>query len=220
MLFGETSAATAGTLTNELANQAEVGISTATASTAAPVSIIQGSVTATTGPPALQIQTTWNNASLTGEGILFNATNTSSTGSKLIDLRVGNTSEFTVGTSGLATLGTATCTTVGTAGGMCPAEGTAPTNVSGSDALYADSTVHELMAAERQHKFRNDRQIPSERSQLDRANCLYQHRDSLPSFGRGRTIAGHYPTLQLLGKWHGWLRRDRRIGRSHGDVDR
>lgn len=43
-------------------------------------------------------------------------------------------------------LGTATCTTFGTAGGICPAEGTAPTNVSGAAPLYPDSTAHEYMA--------------------------------------------------------------------------
>lgn len=49
--------------------------------------------------------------------------------------------------SGALALGTATCTTFGTAGGICPAEGTAPTNVSGAAPLYPDSTTHEYMAA-------------------------------------------------------------------------
>lgn len=48
--------------------------------------------------------------------------------------------------SGALALGTATCTTFGTAGGICPAEGTAPTNVSGAAPLYPDSTAHEYMA--------------------------------------------------------------------------
>jgi hypothetical protein len=43
-------------------------------------------------------------------------------------------------------LGTATCTTFGTAGGICPLEGSAPTNVSGAAPLYPDSTAHEYMA--------------------------------------------------------------------------
>jgi hypothetical protein len=37
--------------------------------------------------------------------------------------------------------------TAGTAGADCLAEGTAPTNASGTTAIYADSTQHELMAA-------------------------------------------------------------------------
>lgn len=44
-------------------------------------------------------------------------------------------------------LGTATCTTFGTAGGMCAAEGTSATNVSGTSNLYPDSTAHEWKAA-------------------------------------------------------------------------
>jgi hypothetical protein len=44
-------------------------------------------------------------------------------------------------------LGTATCTTFGTAGGICPTEGTAPTNVSGAAPLYPDATAHEYLAA-------------------------------------------------------------------------
>ena len=44
-------------------------------------------------------------------------------------------------------LGTANCTTFGTAGPLCAAEGTAPTNVSGTMALYPDSTAHEIKVA-------------------------------------------------------------------------
>jgi hypothetical protein len=44
-------------------------------------------------------------------------------------------------------LGTANCTTFGTAGGVCAAEGTSATNVSGTSNLYPDSTAHEWKAA-------------------------------------------------------------------------
>ena len=53
----------------------------------------------------------------------------------------------TIASSEPLALGTATCTTFGTAGGICPAEGTAPTNVSGAAPLYPDATAHEYLAA-------------------------------------------------------------------------
>jgi hypothetical protein len=94
--FGETSAATGGTLTNNLANQAELAVSTASASTATPLSVKQGSVTGTTGIPALQISTTWNNASLTGQGIVFSVIDTaSSAGSSNLFTLFGGTSGTT-----------------------------------------------------------------------------------------------------------------------------
>lgn len=43
--------------------------------------------------------------------------------------------------------GAAQCTAFGTAGGICAAEGTPPTNVSGAAPLYPDGTLHEYMAA-------------------------------------------------------------------------
>ena len=52
----------------------------------------------------------------------------------------------TVATAEPLVLGTANCTTFGTAGGICAAEGTVPTNVSGTATIYADSTTHEWMA--------------------------------------------------------------------------
>lgn len=57
------------------------------------------------------------------------------------------------GTAGLVVTGSkialgasAPACTSGTAGALCLGEGTAPTNVSGSDAIYADNTAHELFA--------------------------------------------------------------------------
>ena len=77
--FGETSAATGGTLTSGIANQAEVTVSVASGSTATPLSVVQGSVTGTTAIPAAQFQMTWNNAGLTGEGVIIGVTDTAST---------------------------------------------------------------------------------------------------------------------------------------------
>jgi hypothetical protein len=53
----------------------------------------------------------------------------------------------TIAASGSVTIGTANCTTFGTAGGLCATEGTAPTNVASTAALYPDSTAHELLVA-------------------------------------------------------------------------
>jgi hypothetical protein len=116
MAFGETSAATGGTLTGFLANQALVSISTLTASTSTPLEIVQGSVTGTVAFPALQIESTWNNAGLTGQGIVFNVTNTSSAaGSLLINLGVGGTTQYSVDKVGnLVTLGNLSCGLAGT----------------------------------------------------------------------------------------------------------
>jgi len=87
-----------------LANQANIKISTASASTATPLSISQGSVTGTVAFPALQVKTTWNNASLVGQGIVFSLTDTShAAGSKLLNLYGGSggtTTLFSVDTGG------------------------------------------------------------------------------------------------------------------------
>jgi hypothetical protein len=127
--FGETSAATNGTLTNGLANQAVHSISTATNSTATPLEIAQGSITNTVATPLLQLESTWNNSGLTGEGILENVTNTSSAAaSVLMDLRVGNSTQFKVDVSGNATGASYTATGSGAGYFQCSA-GTAPTLV-------------------------------------------------------------------------------------------
>jgi hypothetical protein len=95
--FGETSAATGGTLTGSLANQAEVTVSVASGSTAAPLSVVQGSVTGTTAFPAAQFQTTWNNAGLTGEGVVINVVDTASTvNSAPFDVQKGGATVFKV----------------------------------------------------------------------------------------------------------------------------
>ena len=147
--FGETSAATGGTLTNALANQAELFITTLSGSTAVPLEVQQSGITAATGPPALQVETSWNNASLVGEGLLFNATNTSSAaGSKLFDFRVGNTAEGTLDKAGNAVFatsmgtGTVPACTAGTGGALCQTEGTSATGLASTDIFDANSTQH------------------------------------------------------------------------------
>src|SRR6202011_2806339 len=86
---------------------------------------------------------TWNNGSLVGEGILENITNTTSAAtSKIIDLRVGNTSEFAVLPTGMGLFGAATAPTVGTSGGSFAIEGTAPTGASTNYGWDNDSTLH------------------------------------------------------------------------------
>ena len=97
MTFGESSAATGGTLTSAIANQAEVTVSAASGSTATPLSVVQGSVTGTTAFPAAQFQMTWNNAGLTGEGVLISVTDTASTvNSAPFDIQKGAASVFKV----------------------------------------------------------------------------------------------------------------------------
>lgn len=101
LAFGESAAATGGTLTNGLANQALNSISTLAGSTETPLEIQQGSVTGTVAFPAIQIETTWNNAGLTGQGIFFNVTNTSSAAASLLEnLQVNNATVFSVGVNG------------------------------------------------------------------------------------------------------------------------
>jgi hypothetical protein len=74
--FGETSAATGGTLTGGLANQADVAISTATNSTATPLEVTQGTLSGSVATPAMQIEATWNNGATTFNGFLMNVTDT------------------------------------------------------------------------------------------------------------------------------------------------
>jgi hypothetical protein len=116
MAFGETAAATNGTLTNGLANQAIVSMSTATNSTATPLEVAQGSITNTVATPIAQFEATWNNAGLTGAGIVLNVTNTASAaGSLLENLQVGNVSQWKVDKAGNVTaIGQINCGLAGT----------------------------------------------------------------------------------------------------------
>jgi len=147
--FGETSAATGGTLTSGLANQAEVAIATATNSTATPIEIAQGSITNTVATPLMQLESTWNNASLVGVGIVENVTNTASAaGSLLMSLNVGGTFQFKVDKAGVGSFatsigtGTQPACTAGTGGALCQTEGTSATGLASTDIWDANSTQH------------------------------------------------------------------------------
>lgn len=73
LAIGETAASTGGTLTTGINNQAILQLQTASNSTASPLLISQGTLTGTTATPAAQIQTTWNNAGLSGQGLVIQA---------------------------------------------------------------------------------------------------------------------------------------------------
>jgi hypothetical protein len=149
MQFGETTAATGGTLTNALANQQILGLATLSGSTATPLNVTQGSVTGTTAFPAVQVQSTWNNSSLTGNLIYGNVANTASAaGSTLINLAVGNTSQFKVDKGGNGTfLGTLTFAASTLANGTVA---TTQSQLDGSTkiatTLYTDTAVSNAVA--------------------------------------------------------------------------
>ncbi|HXJ93307.1 MAG TPA: hypothetical protein VMT20_10555, partial [Terriglobia bacterium] len=98
--FAETSAATGS-------GDNEVRISTQSNSTATPLSVAQGAITNTTSIPALNLTSTWNNASLVGQGIQLAVSNTSSSSSStllnLLGGASGTTSEFSVSATGAVT---------------------------------------------------------------------------------------------------------------------
>lgn len=104
MTFGETSAATGGTLTSNVANQTNVQISTASGSTATPLSIVQsGVLTADLNVPALQILPTWNTTASVN-ALLIKTTDTSSgSSSNLIAAFDGAATEFLVSKGGVIT---------------------------------------------------------------------------------------------------------------------
>ncbi len=94
--FGETSAAT-GT------SDQEVVVSTATGSTAVPLTVTDSLNSAQT-IPAVQILPTWNTTGVVDAALLVNVTNTASgAASKLFDLQVGGTSKMAVDKTGSIT---------------------------------------------------------------------------------------------------------------------
>lgn len=121
--FGETTAAT-GSSDQELLVQTIAG------STAIPLTV-QNSLSGSQTLSALQILPTWNTTGVVDAGILENVINTASgTGSLLIDLQVGGTSEFKVDKTGAGTFGASVSTTSdGTHPGYATMSGntTAPT---------------------------------------------------------------------------------------------
>jgi len=149
MTFGETSAATGGTLGNQYGVKF-VGLA---GSTAVPVNITS-SLTGSQTLPTLHITPTWNTSGVVAGAILVNVTNTASgTGSLLADLQIGGTSQWKLDKAGNTTqLGSgsfgsgAPACTAGTAGALCLQEGTDTTNVSGASVIDANSTTHEFTA--------------------------------------------------------------------------
>ena len=147
--FGETTAATNGTL----GNQYILKVSTASGSTAVPFNVTN-SLSGSQALATLHLTPTWNTTGVVDAALLINATNTASgTGSKLIDAQVGGTTEFNVDKTGLGSFATAIQTgstppacIAGTAGAWCAAEGTAFTNVAGASGIYPDLTAHEFLA--------------------------------------------------------------------------
>jgi hypothetical protein len=114
--FGELTAATGGSVVSGLSNQPIMQLSTVSGSTAAPLYLYQAGLTSASGspaPPALQINSTWNNTGVTDSGIVESITNTvSGAGSTLLNLLVGGTSVYSISPQGNTTAaGTATAGT-------------------------------------------------------------------------------------------------------------
>jgi hypothetical protein len=131
----------------------ELGVTTLAGSTSVPLTITD-SLTGSQTLPALKIAPTWNTTGVVDAGILENVTNTASgTGSLLIDLQVGGTSEFHVDKAGNLTAlnslaaGSSPPTACGSATGIwCAAEGsTAGTPTTGQDYIRASSSTHQYV---------------------------------------------------------------------------
>lgn len=72
-----------------------------------PLTVLGGTLTGAS-TPVLNLTQTWNNAATTFTGLLFNATDTASNASSLLeDLQVGGTSKFKIDKTGLITTGVA-----------------------------------------------------------------------------------------------------------------
>jgi len=143
--FGETTAATSGTLGNQYILSAK----TLAGSTAVPFGVIS-SLTGSQTLPTVYITPTWNTSGVVDAALLINVTNTGSgAASKLFDAQIGGTSQFSLDKAGntiqlgTASLGTSppTCAS-GTAGSFCLGEGTPATGASSVDDLDANSTFH------------------------------------------------------------------------------
>jgi hypothetical protein len=142
--FGETTASTATGVPYD------VQVSTLAGSTATPLNVtnsLNGSQTL----PSIAVTPTWNTTFVVDAAILVNATNTASgAASKLLDLQINGSSEFTVDKTGLATAiggvatGAGTSCAGGTAGATCLGEGTPPAAVTAVGQIYADSTLHDI----------------------------------------------------------------------------
>lgn len=103
--LGETAASTGGTITTNLNNQSVLQLQTATNSTASPLLVNQGTLTGAAAVPALQLQTTWNNAAVTEQGLLIQAACTAcgANSNPLNILNATGASVFAVNTVGSVT---------------------------------------------------------------------------------------------------------------------
>lgn len=96
----------------------------------------------TTGAGNAQVPLVVNEATVAGNIQEWHTGDTIAAGVVTVGTKVAQ-----LGPTGTLTLGTANCVTFGSAGAICSAEGTPPTNVSGTAAFYPDSTTHEYEAA-------------------------------------------------------------------------
>lgn len=137
MIFGETTASTSAATPYILQAKTLIG------STATPLNAtnsLNGSQTL----PALSITPTWNTTGVVDAALLVNVTNTASgTASKLLDLQVGGTSEFSVDKTGaVSTPGTLSSGVgSGVAGGYQCLQGTASTGSANSIILQCPTSV-------------------------------------------------------------------------------
>ena len=144
--FGETTAATSGTL----GSQYGVQFITLAGSTSVPVNITS-SLTGSQTLPSLHITPTWNTSGVVDAALLINPTNTASgTGSLLIDAQLGGTSQWKVDKAGNTTqlgsmsVGSSAPACTGT-GIVCLGETTGQGNVSAADAFMANSSSHQML---------------------------------------------------------------------------
>lgn len=115
--------------------------STGAFTTLSATNTVSGSATTS----SFSVLPTWNTTGVVDAGIFENVTNTASgTGSLLIDLQIGSTSEFKVDKAGNETIGGSF--TAGSAGGvggtLTLPEGTAATGAASSDLIYGLASSH------------------------------------------------------------------------------
>ncbi len=97
-------------------------------------------ITSATSNPVLDLNQTWNNASLAATGILLNVTDTSSNGNSLLmDLQVGGASKFSVVKTGAVT---STALTVATAAGITASTAFRVTNTTNTGFMYASADAN------------------------------------------------------------------------------
>jgi hypothetical protein len=133
----------------------ELAVTTLAGSTSIPLAITD-SLTGTQTLAALQVTPTWNTTGVVDAGILENVTNTASgTGSLLIDLQIGSTSQFKVDKSGNVTTlgsvatGSSAPTACGSATGCWAAAeaSTAGTPTTGDDYIRASASTHQYLVS-------------------------------------------------------------------------